>query len=202
MFSWLPAFIFLICMFCCLFYISYHCYTQCLQCFNAVGWVAGRASGLWKTEWWGAGRVVCLKWVADLHMAQLMPLLLTISCFSKIQIGFTFLVPAHPGSHGKGPLNVCVCACVRACVQYPLLLTLLPVCLLRVFFNKYSNTQNITVFIAYCIVCRRTRYGSRRVGQKSWKKRKVGCSAPAWLSTRSWTSTGRWLRTTSHWPTP
>jgi len=38
-----------------------------------------------------------------------MPLPLTVSCFSKIQIGFTFLVPAHPGSPGKGPLNVCVC---------------------------------------------------------------------------------------------
>jgi len=34
-------------------------------------------------------------------MAQLMPLPLTISCFSKIQIGFTFLVPAHLGSPGK-----------------------------------------------------------------------------------------------------
>jgi len=34
-------------------------------------------------------------------MSQLMPLLLTVSCFSKIQIGFTFLVPAHPGSPGK-----------------------------------------------------------------------------------------------------
>jgi len=40
---------------------------------------------------------------ADLHMAQLMPLPLTVSCFSKIQIGFAFLVPAHPGSPGKGP---------------------------------------------------------------------------------------------------
>jgi len=38
---------------------------------------------------------------ADLHMAQLMPLPLTVSCFSKIQIGFTFLVPAHPGSPGR-----------------------------------------------------------------------------------------------------
>ena len=41
-------------------------------------------------------------------MAQLIPLPLTVSCFSKIQIGFTFLVPAHPGSPGKGPLNGCV----------------------------------------------------------------------------------------------
>jgi len=36
-----------------------------------------------------------------LHMAQLMPLPLTVICFSKIQIGFTFLVPAHLGSPGK-----------------------------------------------------------------------------------------------------
>ena len=42
-------------------------------------------------------------------MAQLMPLPLTVSCFSKIQIGFTFLVPAHLGSPGKGPLNGYVC---------------------------------------------------------------------------------------------
>jgi len=53
--------------------------------------------------------VICLERGADLHTAQLMPLLLTVSCFSKIQIGFTFLVPAHLGSPGKGPLNVCVC---------------------------------------------------------------------------------------------
>ena len=60
--------------------------------------------------------VICLERGADLHMAQLMALPLTVSCFSKIQIGFTFLVPAHPGSPGKGPLNVCVCVwCVRAC---------------------------------------------------------------------------------------
>ena len=45
--------------------------------------------------------VICLERGADLHMAQLMPLPLTVSCFSKIQIGFAFLVPAHPGSPGK-----------------------------------------------------------------------------------------------------
>jgi len=49
-----------------------------------------------KTEWWGAVVVICLERGADLHTAQLMPLPLTVSCFSKIQIGFTFLVPAHP----------------------------------------------------------------------------------------------------------
>jgi len=32
-----------------------------LQCFDAVGWATGRASGLYKTEWWGAGVVICLE---------------------------------------------------------------------------------------------------------------------------------------------
>ena len=41
----------------------------CLQCFDAVGWAAGRASGLHvKTEWWGAGVVVCLEQGADNSM--------------------------------------------------------------------------------------------------------------------------------------
>jgi len=53
--------------------------------------------------------VVCLEQGADLHMAQLMPLPLTVSCFIKIQIGFTFLVPTHLGSPGKRSLNGCVC---------------------------------------------------------------------------------------------
>ena len=55
--------------------------------------------------------VICLERCADLHMAQLMPLPLTVSCFSRIQIGFSFMVPAHPGSRGKRPLNGCVCVC-------------------------------------------------------------------------------------------
>jgi len=48
-----------------------------------------------------------------LHMAQLMPQPLTVSCFSKIQIGFTFLVPARPGSPGERAVTkgVCVCVC-------------------------------------------------------------------------------------------
>jgi len=63
-----------------------------------------------KTEWWRAGMVICLELGADLHIAQLMPLPLTISCFSKIQIGFTFLVPAYPGSpEPKAVKWLCVC---------------------------------------------------------------------------------------------
>ena len=69
-----------------------------------VGWQEGHPACK-KLEWWGAGVVVCLERGAGLHMAQLMPLPLTVSCFSKIQIGFTFLVLAHLGSPGNGPLN-------------------------------------------------------------------------------------------------
>ena len=54
--------------------------------------------------------VICLEGGADLHMAQLMPLPLTASCFSKIEIGFTFLVPAHPDNPGnRADKRVCVC---------------------------------------------------------------------------------------------
>jgi len=49
-------------------------------------------------------------------MAQLMPLPLTVSCSNKIQIGFTFLVPAHPGSPGKGAVKR-VCVCVYICAD-------------------------------------------------------------------------------------
>jgi len=55
--------------------------------------------------------VICLERCADLHMAQQIPLLLTVSCFSKIQIGFTFLVLACPGSPGQRAIE-CVCVCV------------------------------------------------------------------------------------------
>jgi len=66
-------------------------------------------SELQKTEWWGAGTVICLERVADVPMAQLIPLALTVSCFSKIQIGFTFLAPAHPGSRVQRAVKrVCV----------------------------------------------------------------------------------------------
>jgi len=47
--------------------------------------------------------VICLGRGAYLHMAQLMPLPLTVSCFSKIQISFTFLVLAHPDGRRQNP---------------------------------------------------------------------------------------------------
>jgi len=68
-----------------------------------------------KNEWWVAGVVVCLERGADLHMAQLMPLPLTDSCLSIIQIGFTFLVQSHLDNPGQRAVKqVCACGCVRA----------------------------------------------------------------------------------------
>ena len=61
-----------------------------------------------KKQWWGAGVVICLEQGADLHVAQLMLLPLTVSCFSKIQIGFTFLYRLTLVVPEKGPLNTCV----------------------------------------------------------------------------------------------
>ena len=86
----------------------------CLEAsFSALTLLVGRQEGhpaCKKLERWGTGMVICLERDADLHMAQLMPLTLTVSCFSKIQIGFTFLVLAHLGSPGKRAVKrVCVC---------------------------------------------------------------------------------------------
>ena len=68
--------------------------------------------------------VICLEVGADLHMAQLMPLPLTVSCSSKNQIGFTFLVLAHLGSPGQRAVKRCVCGvyasvylCVCVCID-------------------------------------------------------------------------------------
>jgi len=83
--------------------------------FSALTLLVGRQEGhpaCIKLEWWGAGMVICLERDADLHMAQLMPLPRTASCFSKIQIGFTFLVSARLGSPRKRAVKrVCVCMC-------------------------------------------------------------------------------------------
>jgi len=84
-----------------------------------VGWQEGLPAC--KKQWWSAGVVVCLKQGADLHTAQLMPLPLAVTCFSKIQIGFSFLVPAHLGSPRKRAVkSACARACVRVCVIFML----------------------------------------------------------------------------------
>ena len=98
-------------------------------------WLGGR-KGIRpvKTERWGAGMVICLECGADLHMAQLMLLPLTVSCFCKIQIGFTFLVPAHLGSPGKRAVKrVCVCVCHN---------------ITGVFFCLFNNQHIFLLYVA------------------------------------------------------
>ena len=65
-----------------------------------------------KTEWWGAGVVICLERGADLHTTHLMPLPPTVSCSNKIQIGFTFLVRLTWVVLDKGPLSGCMYVCM------------------------------------------------------------------------------------------
>ena len=88
-------------------------FTGVYSAFSALTLLVGqqeRHRGCKKLEWWGTGMVICLERDADMHMAKLMPLPLTVSCFSKIQIGFTFLVLAHPGSPRKKAVKrMCVC---------------------------------------------------------------------------------------------
>jgi len=88
-----------------------------------------------KTEWWGAGVVIYLEQGADLHTAQLMPLPLTVSCFSKIQIGFTFLVLAHLGSPGQRASKR-LCECVY------------------VFIYASQSFVSIVIITVLCVVCR------------------------------------------------
>ena len=90
--------------------------------FSALTLLVGRQEGhpACKKQWWGAGMVIRLELVADLHTTQLMLLPLTVSCFSKIQIGSTFLVPLTRVVSVKGPLNGCVRVRVHVhvCVCY------------------------------------------------------------------------------------
>jgi len=89
--------------------------------FSALTLLVGRQEGhqaCKKTERWGAGMVVCLEQGADLHMAQLTPMPLTVSCSSKIRIGFAFLVPAHLDGPGERAVKwVCVCVYVLCAVH-------------------------------------------------------------------------------------
>ena len=93
------------------------------------------------------GMVICLERGADLHMAQLMPLPLTVSFFSKIKIGFTFLVPAHPGSPGQRAVKracVCVCGIQKNCSEDPL-----QVDVILAGFNKPNLI--LAIFVQYVI---------------------------------------------------
>ena len=83
---------------------------QCFECLQGLWhcWLGSR-KGILPVKNWVVG-CWCGYLSGDMHMAQLMPLPLTVPCFSKIQIGFAFLVPAHPGSPRKMAVKrMCVC---------------------------------------------------------------------------------------------
>ena len=102
--------------------------------------------------------IICLERGAHLHTAQLMPLPLIVSCFSKIQIGFTFLVLANKGSPGKGPLNGCVCMCISnsdRVMSYKVQLA-------SKFLHSTSKSEK-NVTLAYTVVYVRTPLNFARV---------------------------------------
>ena len=138
----------LICMFIC-FYLPYVLW----RC-----WLGGR-KGIRhvKTEWWGAGMVInafmllvgrqeghptCKNWVVGVQLP------LTISCFNKIQIGFTFLVLAYPSSRRKRAIEqTCVLICFCLLVQlYFFLHSLVTIHLLSVMCCIVSQ---LCVFFVY-----------------------------------------------------
>ena len=85
--------------------------TRFMQISSALTLLVGQQEGhqaCKKAEWWGAGIVICLGQGADLHTAKLMPLPLTISCFSKIQIVFPFLVVLDRVQRAVKWICVCV----------------------------------------------------------------------------------------------
>ena len=88
--------------------------------------------------------VICLERGADLHMAQLMPLPLTVSCFSKIQIGVAFLVQAHLGSPGQRAAEwVCVYVCVCVpCAEFTSFWKQCIICLLSLGWLLQQHFSN------------------------------------------------------------
>ena len=97
----------------------YHNYVSCImpsvlwRC-----WLGGKKDirPAKKTEWWGAGMVICLERGADLHMAQVMPLPLTVPCFSICRLALPFWYRLTWVVSDKRLLNGCVCVCVFVCV--------------------------------------------------------------------------------------
>jgi len=119
--------------------------------------------------------VIWLERGADLHMAQLMPLPVTVSCFSKIQIGFTFLVPAYLGK--RAVKRVCVGVWLKIncvsfqCCQYSSLLAVIRDRLLPLVIRQWQYLCSFILLIAcvkfalwsvtsVCIICWQNKYFS------------------------------------------
>ena len=119
-----------------------------MYAFSALTLLVGRQEGhpaCKKTEWWCASMVICLEQGADLHMAQRVPLTLTVAYFSKIQIGFNFWYRLTRLVPDKGPLNGCVCVSYTTIDE------------LRLFTTSRST---VTLQLHYCdllLICCTTR---------------------------------------------
>ena len=109
----------------------------------------------------------CLERCADLHIAQLMPLPLTVSCFSKIQIGFTFLVLADSGSPRQRAVKR-VCVRVRACVRACVCVTNFWLTLTMAVFHNRSKWRVLWGWCRKASKVRRSASGRRR--DANWSK--------------------------------
>ena len=99
------------CVSCCEFHWSCYVLHSSFSALTLLVWWQDGHPACKKTEWWDAGMVICREQCADLHMAQRMPLPVTVSCFSKIEIGLPFWYRLTRVVLDKGPLNGCVCMC-------------------------------------------------------------------------------------------
>ena len=102
--------------------------------------------------------VICLDRGADLHMVKLMPLPLTVSYISKIQIGFTFLVLPHPGSLGKRAVK-CVCVCVLLFLDSH---AMFHVCVLCLWNGMYTTNGGLAAVWLACWTQAQKGLGSNR----------------------------------------
>ena len=84
-------------------------------------WLGGR-KGIRpvKTEWWGAGVVICLEQCADLHTAQLIPLhsLSLASVRSRLVLPFSYRLTWVVPEQGSLNVRACVCVCVLLSIEY------------------------------------------------------------------------------------
>ena len=113
-------------------------------------WLGGR-KGIRPVKNWALGCWHGYLSGARCRLAQLMPLPLTVSCFSKIQIGFTFLVPADLGSPGKRAVKrVCVCVCILVTVLLShMLRATAALCLTPLSICAHS-TQAVSMWMHEC----------------------------------------------------
>jgi len=133
-----------------------------LQCFDC--WLDGR-KGIQpiKSGWWGAGVVICLGWSVGLHMAQLMPLPITISCSSKCRLVLPFWYRLTQVVPDKGPLNVSLPPWWNKVYIY---ITLLPtgimvmsiclsvgVCSWAYLWKQWTTHTNFAEFSVQCAFC-------------------------------------------------